>query len=533
VFNWILKGYEVSLAFVLRHPFVTLTATVCTIVLTFFLYIAVPKTLFPQQDTGRLSGTIVADQSVSSRTMSQFLTDFVDTVSKDPAVENTVAFSGRGTANQASMFVALKPLAERKVSADQVIARLRAATAKVAGAELNFQAVQDLRAAGGRQSRSQYQYTLQADSFDELSEWAPKLLARLKTIPGIVDANSDQQNHGLQTTLVIDRATASRLGLSASDIDNLLYDAFGQRQVSTMYRALNQYHVVMEVSPEFAKSPEALNSIYARTASGTKIPLSAIAHFETTATPLGINHQGQFPSITLSFNLKPGFSLGTAVTEIQDAQRELGLPASIHGTFAGTAQAFQASLSTQPILLAAAILAVYIVLGILYESLVHPITILSTLPSAGVGALLALLLFQTDLSVIAMIGIILLIGIVKKNAIMMIDFALEAERGEGKSPRDAIFQAALLRFRPITMTTMAALLGGLPLALGTGEGAELRRPLGIAIVGGLLLSQLLTLYTTPVIYLCLDWMRNFFRGGRPEHVPTRHDDLTQAEGALT
>ncbi len=526
IFNWVLNGYEHSLAFVLRHQFITLLVTIGTIALTIYLYMAVPKTLFPQQDTGRISGTIVADQNVSSQMMGRYMNQFSTIVLSDSAVDTAVSFSGGSrTSNQASMFVALKPLRERKISADEVIARLRKATAHVPGATLRFQAVQDLRTAGGRSSQSQYQYTLQADTFDELSEWAPLLLEKIKTLPGIVDANSDQQNGGLQATLVIDRATASRLGLSASDIDTLLYDSFGQRQVSTMYRQLNQYHVVMEVDPQFAQSPTALRSVYARTSDGGKIPLSAFSHIEMTSTPLGINHQGQFPSITLSFNLLPGFSLGKAVEEIKDAEHELGLPAAIRGNFAGTAQAFQDSLSTQPLLITAAILAVYIVLGMLYESLTHPITILSTIPSAGVGALLTLLLFRTELSVIAMIGIILLIGIVKKNAIIMIDFALDAERRERKSPRDAIFQAAILRFRPITMTTMAALLGGLPLALGTGVGSELRRPLGLSIVGGLIFSQMLTLYTTPVIYLYLDRLRLWLRRGKPELYPNRHEPV--------
>jgi multidrug efflux pump subunit AcrB len=373
--------------------------------------------------------------------------------------------------------------------------------------------VQDIRI-GGRGSAAQYQFTLQGDDLKELYEWAPKMLQKMRNLPGIADANSDQQMRGLQANLVIDRATAQRLGINVSDIDNVLYDAFGQRQVSTMYRQLNQYHVVMEADPQFSQSPDGLKYVYLAGANGAQVALSTIAHYEPGTTPLAVNHSGQFPSVTISFNLIPGVALGEAVTRIQQAMTEIGMPVTIHGKFAGSAQAYQDAVANMPILIAAALLTVYIVLGILYESLVHPITILSTLPSAGVGALLALILFRTELTVIAMIGIILLIGIVKKNAIMMIDFALDAERREGRSPRDSIFQACILRFRPITMTTMAALLGGLPLALGAGTGSELRRPLGIAIVGGLIFSQMLTLFTTPVVYLYLDRMRLWFSGRR-------------------
>ncbi|MBV8808183.1 MAG: efflux RND transporter permease subunit, partial [Acidobacteriaceae bacterium] len=390
---------------------------------------------------------------------------------------------------------------------------LRGKLARIPGATLYMQAAQDIRI-GGRGSNSQYQYTLQSDNLRDLNEWAPKLLAKLKTLPLVLDANSDQQIHGLESRLVIDRSTAARLGISPAAIDTTLYSAFGQRQVSTMYTGINQYHVVLEVLPEFQQTPSDLDSIYVRNNTGLAIPISTFTHLQTTLSALTVNHQGQFPSITLSFALPPGVALSEAVDAVQKAEDDIGMPANVHGAFAGTAQAFQTSLKTEPLLILAALVAVYIVLGILYESYVHPITILSTLPSAGVGALLALILFGTDLTVIALIGIILLIGIVKKNAILMIDFALETERKQGVSSKQAIYQACLLRFRPIIMTTAAALLGGLPLALGTGTGSELRRPLGITIVGGLLVSQLLTLYTTPVVYLYLDKLQLWFGHAR-------------------
>jgi multidrug efflux pump len=508
-FEWILHKYERSLGWVLRHPVLTLCVLLATVGLTIDLYIVVPKGFFPQQDTGRLTGSILADQDTSSQTMIHMLERFARATRSDPAVENVIAFTGGGgggTTNTGRMFMTLKPLEDRKLSADQVIGRLRGKLASIPGATLYLQPVQDLRV-GGRPSSSQYQYTLQAEDLKELDEWSQKMLTKLPTLPGLVDVTSDQQNHGRQADIAIDRASASRMSITPQQIDDALYDGFGQRQVSTMYTPLNQYHVVMEIDPRFAQDPSVLRDLRVRPPGGDPIPLGAFARQEASSSALSVNHQSQFPSVTISFNLKPGTSLGTAVDEIEKAARDLGMPATTHGSFSGTAQAFQSSLKNEPLLIAAALIAVYIVLGILYESLIHPITILSTLPSAGVGALLALLLCRIELSVIALIGIILLIGIVKKNAIMMIDFAIETERTEGKSPAEAIYQACLLRFRPITMTTMAALLGGLPLALGTGVGSEMRRPLGIAIVGGLIFSQALTLYTTPIVYLFLDRLR--------------------------
>jgi multidrug efflux pump len=505
-FDALHHGYERSLAWVLDHGLIVVLVLLATVCLNVYLYIIIPKGFFPQQDTGRLIGNIQADQSISFQAMRSKLAAFVDIVRADPAVENVVAFTGGQQRNTGVMFAQLKPLAERKESADKIIARLRVKLAKEPGANLFLSPVQDIRV-GGRQANATYQYTLQADDLSELRAWEPRIRQAMSQLPELVDVNTDAQDKGLQTSLVIDRDAAARLGVSPRMIDTTLNDAFGQRQVSTIYSALNQYHVVMEAAPEYWQSADSLNDVYVKSSNGAQVPLSAFAHYAPTNTALGVNHQSQFVASTISFNLPEGTSLGQATRAIEGALTRIGVPVTIRGSFQGTARAFQESLASQPWLILAALLTVYIVLGILYESYVHPITILSTLPSAGVGALLALLMFNTEFSVIALIGVILLIGIVKKNAIMMIDFALEAERKHNKSSRDAIFEACLLRFRPIMMTTMAALFAAVPLALGTGDGAELRQPLGISIVGGLIVSQLLTLFTTPVVYLYLDRFR--------------------------
>ena len=560
-FNGMQAFYGRTLGWVLRHPLLTIIVFLATVLLNIHLYVIIPKGFFPQQDTGRLVGGIRGDQSISFQSMRRKFRQFVQIIREDPAIANVVGFTGGGQTNSGFIFATLKPLKERDASADQVIARLRGRLSQVTGATAFLQAVQDIRV-GGRQSNSQYQFTLQADSLPDLYAWGPKLVQALQSSTVITDVDSDQQQRGLQVDLTIDRDAASRLGVSSRAISATLYDAFGQRQVSTIYNALNQYSIVMEVSPEFWESPESLKEIYVSTSGGsisgsqatgaivsaapakagsvdpaeavrnqrtnaiavsgrgsastgaavsttaeTMVPLSAVTRYGFGTTPLAVNHQGLFVANTISFNLAPGKTLSDAVADINATMREIGLPTTLHGTFQGTARAFQQSLNTQLVLVLAALLAVYIVLGILYESYIHPLTILSTLPSAGIGALLALLATGLEFSIIAMIGVLLLVGIVKKNAIMMIDVALDLERNAGKEPQVAIYEACLLRFRPILMTTMAAMLGALPLALGFGDGAELRRPLGISIIGGLMVSQILTLYTTPVIYLYLDRFR--------------------------
>jgi multidrug efflux pump len=572
IFEGALRAYDRTLGWALANAPLMMVILLATLCLNVYLYTVVPKGFFPQQDTGRMIGGIQADQSISFQLMRQKLAQFIAILRQDPAVENVVGFTGGGQTNSGFVFMSLKPLAERNVSADQVSARLRRELSAVPGASMYLLPVQDIRV-GGRQSNALYQFTLQSDDLAELYAWGPKILAALQSLPELTDVNSDQQQNGLQTDLVIDRATAARLGIKTSQIDATLYDAFGQRQVSTIYNPLNQYHVVMEVAPEFWQSPETLNDIFVSTSGGalsgvqassgtvttttaktgasagataaanavrnlrtnqiatggrsntstgaavstqteTMVPLAAFVHFGPGKAPLAVNHHGPFAASTISFNLAEGKSLSDASAAIDGAMIQLGAPGTLHGTFQGTAGAFQSSLANEPFLILAALIAVYIVLGILYESYIHPITILSTLPSAGVGAVLALMIFNTEFNIIALIGVILLIGIVKKNAIMMIDFALDAERREGLQPREAIHRACLLRFRPIMMTTMAALLGALPLAFGFGDGGELRRPLGISIAGGLIVSQMLTLYTTPVIYLYLDRFRLWLAGWR-------------------
>jgi len=521
-FNGMLRGYDHTLCWVLRHQFLILCLTIGTAGLSVYMFKHVNKGFFPQQDTGRIWGTIQADQDTSFAEMARKMRAFQKIIMEDPAVETATSFTGGGNGTStARMFAQLKPLDERKIDSDLVIARLREKTANIPGAALFMQSAQDVTV-GGRFSAAQYQYTLQADNLDDLYHWTPILMERMRQIPELRDVNSDQQNKGLQSYLHVDRDTAGRLGVSMQDIDNALGDSFGQRQVSNIYKGLNQYHVVMEVAPEFQQNPNALKYIYVPSNTGKLVPLSTFSRYEHSNTALSVNHQGIFPAITISFNLAPGASLGPAVQHIEQARYQLGVPNTVHAMFQGTAQAFQDSLSNQIVLILTALAAVYIVLGILYESYIHPITILSTIPSAGIGALLALQFGHMDLSIIALIGIILLIGIVKKNAILMIDFAVQTEREEQRTPEQAIYKACLLRFRPIMMTTMAALLGALPLALGTGVGSELRRPLGITIVGGLILSQMLTLFTTPVVYIYMDRLQSFLRRTFLGHAPRTH-----------
>jgi multidrug efflux pump len=519
-FKRIIDLYGRTLTAALRFHYVTFTILVLTVVLNVYLFFHVANGFFPQQDNGRLSGAIQADQDTSFQAMNNILLQMIKIVGADPGVDNVLGFTGGGggtSTNSARMFIALKPLNERKLTADQIINRLRPQLLRVPGARLFLQANQDVRV-GGRNSNAQYQFTMQGDNLDDLLTIAPKMLNELEKIPVIADTNSDEQNNGLESMVYYDRDTAGRFGISPSLIDGVLYDYFGQRQVSTMYTSINQYHVVMEAAPQYWQNPITLNSVYVQSPSGAMVPLSAFSHWGKSTAPLQVNHQGLFPAVTISFNLRPGVALGTAVNDINRAATKVGLPPTVHTMFAGTAEAYQQSLGNEPWLIATALATVFIVLGMLYESYIHPITILSTLPSAGVGALLALLVTGTELTVIALIGIILLIGIVKKNAIMMVDFALAAERNEGKNSRDSIFEACMLRFRPILMTTMAALFGALPLALGHTMGAELRRPLGITIIGGLIVSQLLTLYTTPVVYLYMDWLQHWLRRHRAPEV---------------
>jgi multidrug efflux pump len=507
-FNLIINLYRDSLAWVLDHSALLLLIFLGTLALNVYLISRVPKGFFPQQDTGALMGGMQGPQDTSFFAMSNAVQQVVSIIKSDPAVENVMGFTGgQGAVNSGFTFVALKPLEERKTSAAQVLDRLRPRLAHVQGAATFLQPVQDIRI-GGRQSNAMYQYTLQAETTEDLLKYGPLLLDRLRATPGFEDVNTDQQNHGLEAFLTYDRPTAARLGLTPQILDSTLYHAFGQSEISTIYTQLNQYYVIMEVAPRYWQSPEGLNSSYLiSTPGGGAIPLRGVSKYSPSTAPLSVNHTGLFPSVTVSFNLAPNVSLGQATQEIDQIERSLGMPQSIHGQFSGTLQAFEQSLGSEPFLIVTAIVAVYLVLGILYESLIHSLTILSTLPAASIGAMLALLLTKSELDVMSIIGIILLIGIVKKNAIMMIDFALAAERNEGKNTRDSIFEASVLRFRPILMTTMAALFGAVPLAVGTGMGSELRRPLGISIIGGLIVSQALTLYTTPVIYLFLDKMR--------------------------
>jgi multidrug efflux pump len=506
-FKWMVSVYTRSLSWVLKHPGPMLALLLLTIGLNFYLLYIIPKGFFPQQDTGVITGNARGPQDASFQVMDNSILQIEKVIQADPAVANVIVHTGTG--NTGSINIALKPLNERKISAAEVINRLRPKLNRLPVASAFLQAAQDLRI-GGRSSNALYQYTIQSDNVADLSHWGPILLAGMQKIPGFQDVSSDAQNNGLEELLTYDRRTAARLGITPQSMDQSLSGAFGQSQISLIYTQLNQYYVVLEVAPPYWQSPEGLKNIYLKSSGSGIIPLSAVSSAQATTTPLVINHTSTFPSVTVSFNLATNMSLSDATRLVSQMQTRLNMPPTVRGSFSGTASAYQTSLASEPMLIGTALLAVYIVLGILYESLVHPLTIISTLPSASVGAMLALLLFKIDLNVISIIGIILLIGIVKKNAIMMIDFALVAEREHGKSTTDAIFEACQLRFRPILMTTMAALFGALPLAFGTGTGSELRRPLGITIVGGLIVSQMLTLYTTPVVYLLFDRMRMRF-----------------------
>lgn len=512
-FDWLLEVYKRSLQWVLLHQTFMLGISLLILGITVWLYVVVPKGFFPQQDTGVIMGTTEGALDISFAAMSKLQRKAADIVLSDPAVDTVASFVGSSSSspNNGRMYITLKPLEERKVKADEIITRLRKKLAPLQGISLYLQASQDLRM-GGRSSKAQYQYALQSSDIGQLKEWAPKLADKLRKIPQLRDVTSDQQTGGLQSTVVVDRDAASRLSISPLAVDEALYNAFGQRQVSTIYERYNQHHVILEVDPAYQQDPSALNKIFVKSSSGQQIPLAAVARFQTTNTPLSIGHQGQFPCVTVSYGLAPGVSLGEASDLVLKAAADMGLPSSIKGSFQGTAQAFQGSLNSMPLLIGAALIAVYIVLGMLYENLIHPVTILSTLPSAGVGALLALMICRSELSLVSFIGLILLMGIVKKNAIMMVDFALESERRLHRGPEEAIYEACVVRFRPIMMTTLAAMFGAVPLAIGFGTGSELRQPLGIAVVGGLLVSQVVTLYTTPVIYVRFEHLKQWVRG---------------------